>query len=56
MQNKVETAYRTLQATGQVFRYAVQTGKTLRDITTDLRGDLTTVLPNTWPHLLSLSK
>ena len=39
--NKVETAYRTLQATGQVFRYAVQTGRTLRDITTDLRGALT---------------
>lgn len=38
--NKVETAYRTLQATGQVFRYAVQTGRALRDITTDLRGAL----------------
>ena len=40
-QNKVETAYRTLQATGQVFRYAVQTGSALRDITSDLRGALT---------------
>ena len=39
--NKIETAYRTLQATGQVYRYAVQTGRALRDITTDLRGALT---------------
>jgi integrase len=39
--NKVETAYRTLQATGQMFRYAVQTGRVLRDVTADLRGALT---------------
>lgn len=53
MQNKVETAYRTLQATGQVFRYAVQTGKTLRDITTDLRGALT---PSVTKHMASFTE
>jgi len=53
MQNKVETAYRTLQATGQVFRYAVQTGKALRDITTDLRGALT---PSVTKHMASFTE
>ena len=38
--NKLETAARTLQATGQVFRYAVQTGRAIRDITADLKGAL----------------
>ncbi len=51
--NKVETAYRTLQATGQVFRYAVQTGRTLRDITTDLRGALT---PSLTKHMASFTE
>lgn len=51
--NKVETAYRTLQATGQVFRYAVQTGRTLRDITSDLRGALT---PSVTKHMPSLTE
>jgi integrase len=36
--NKLETAHRTLQAAGQVFRYAVQHGIALRDVTADLRG------------------
>ncbi|MEQ1739185.1 MAG: integrase arm-type DNA-binding domain-containing protein [Methyloglobulus sp.] len=36
----IETAHRTLQITGQVFRYAVATGKVDRDITPDLRGAL----------------
>jgi len=39
-QSKLETAHRTLQAIGQVFRYAVQYGKALRDVTSDLRGAL----------------
>ena len=39
-QNKLETAHRTLQAAGQVFRYAVQNGFTLRDVTADLKGAL----------------
>ena len=52
-QNKVETAYRTLQATGQVFRYAVQTGRALRDITSDLRGALT---PTVTKHMPSFTE
>jgi integrase len=51
--NKVETAYRTLQATGQVFRYAVQTGRALRDVTSDLRGALT---PSVTKHMASLTE
>lgn len=39
-QNKLETAHRTLQTAGQVFRYAVQTGRAIRDITADLKGAL----------------
>ena len=38
--NKLETAHRTLQATSQVFRYAVQTGRALRDPCVDLKGSL----------------
>lgn len=39
-QNKLETAHRALQVTGQVFRYAVQTGRAIRDVTSDLKGAL----------------
>lgn len=52
-QNKVETAYRTLQATGQVFRFAVQTGRALRDITGDLRGALA---PSVTKHMPSFTE
>ena len=38
--NILETAHRTLQTAGQVFRYAVQTGRALRDVTADLKGAL----------------
>jgi len=38
--NKLETAHRALQTAGQVFRYAVQTGRATRDITYDLKGAL----------------
>jgi integrase len=41
-QNKPETAHRTLQTAGQVFRYAVQNGMAVRDVTTDLKGALPT--------------
>lgn len=41
-QSKLETAHRALQAVGQVFRYAVQNGKALRDVTVDLKGALPT--------------
>ncbi|WP_446810144.1 tyrosine-type recombinase/integrase [Methylomonas sp. 2BW1-5-20] len=36
----IETAHRTLQICGQVFRYAVATGRAERDITQDLKGAL----------------
>jgi integrase len=52
-QNKVETAYRTLRAAGQVFRYAVQTGRVIRDITPDLRGALT---PSVTKHMPSFTE
>ena len=38
--NILETAHRTLQTAGQVFRYAVQTGRAIRDVTVDLKGAL----------------
>ena len=38
--NKLETAHRALQGVGQVFRYAVQTGRAIRDVTADLKGAL----------------
>lgn len=38
--NKLETAHRTLQAAGQVFRYGVQHGFTTSDVTADLKGAL----------------
>ncbi len=38
--NKLETAHRTLQASSQIFRHAVQTGRALRDPCVDLRGAL----------------
>lgn len=50
-QNKLETAHRALQATGQVFRYAVQNGKAIRDVTADLKGALP---PATVKHMASL--
>ena len=41
----LETAHRALQNCGQVFRYAVATGRTERDIAADLRGALPPVKP-----------
>ncbi len=40
---RIETAQRLKQRCGQVFRYAVATGRAERDPTADLRGALTTV-------------
>ena len=49
----LETAHRALGNCGQVFRYGVQTGKCLRDITYDLRG----ALPQpTTKHMASLTE
>lgn len=39
----IETAHRTLQNCGQVLRYAVATGRALRDFSVDLRGALSPV-------------
>lgn len=39
----VETAHRTLQNCGQVFRYAIATGRAERDPAADLRGALTPI-------------
>lgn len=36
----VETAHRTLQNCGQIFRYAIATGRAERDISADLKGAL----------------
>jgi integrase len=41
---KNETAHRTLQRCGQVFRYALATGRALRDPTGDLRGALAPIV------------
>lgn len=40
----IETAHRALQSCGQVFRYAIATGRAERDPTPDLRGALKPVL------------
>lgn len=50
--NILETAHRTLQTAGQVFRYAVQTGRAVRDVTADLKGALP---PTTVTHMASLT-
>lgn len=48
----VETAYRELRIAGQVFRYAVATGKAERDPSGDLKGALK---PHTSTHLASIT-
>jgi integrase len=52
-QNKLETAHRALQATSQVFRYAVQTGRAVRDVTVDLKGALP---PANTQHMAALTE
>jgi integrase len=51
--NKLETAHRTLQTAGQVFRYAVQTGRAVRDVTADLKGALP---PTTVKHMAAFTE
>jgi integrase len=51
--NKLETAHRALQTAGQVFRYAVQTGRAIRDITVDLKGALP---PTCIKHMAALTE
>ena len=47
----VETSHRALQNIGQIFRYAVATGRAERDPTGDLRGALSTVIHGHLPAL-----
>lgn len=47
----IETAHRALQACGQVFRYAVATGRATRDPSADLRGALKPVLVEHMPAI-----
>jgi len=49
----IETAHRTLQLCGQVFRYAVATSRVERDITPDLRGALP---PTKGEHFAAITK
>lgn len=48
-----DTAHRLHQTCGQVFRYAVASGRALRDVTSDLRGALR---PNRHTHFASLTE
>lgn len=48
----LETAHRALQTCGQVFRYAVQTGRAIRDVTADLKGALP---PTTTKHMAAFT-
>jgi integrase len=47
----IETAHRELQSVGQVFRYAVATGRAERDPTRDLRGALRPFLTRHMPAI-----
>ena len=49
----LETAHRVLQTCGQVFRYAVQTGRAERDPSGDLRGALPTAKPR---HMAAITE
>lgn len=52
----LETAHRALQNCGQVFRYAVQTGRAQRDPSGDLKGALAPWKPQHYPALTEPSK
>lgn len=47
-----ETAHRTKQLCGQVFRYAIATGRAERDISADLRGALAPITTSSHPALI----
>lgn len=51
-----ESAHRLKQTTGQVFRYAVATGRAQRDITPDLKGALATPKKNHFPAITEPAK
>jgi integrase len=52
----VESAHRARQHCGQVFRYAVSTGRANADVTRDLRGALTPSQPNIYPTITDPAK
>ena len=47
----IETAHRVAQNSGQIFRYAIATGRAERDISADLRGALTPWKPQHYPAI-----
>lgn len=49
----LESAHRLLQTCGQIFRYAVQTGRAVRDPSSDLRGALPSAKP---VHMASVTE
>ena len=52
LQGKYETAHRVHQICGQIFRFAIATGKAERDPAADLRGALVTPKPRRMPTIL----
>jgi integrase len=48
----LETAKRVKQICGQVFRYAVATGKASRDVSADLKGALAPPVPRNFPTIV----
>jgi integrase len=54
--NAIETAHRAHQNCGQVFRYAVATGRAKSDVTRDLRGSLTPWKPQHYASLTDPDK
>ncbi|WP_415860145.1 tyrosine-type recombinase/integrase [Neptunomonas qingdaonensis] len=52
----IESAHRIKQVTGQVFRYAVATGRAKRDITPDLKGALATHKTQHFPAITDPAK
>ncbi len=55
-QGKYETAHRVKQICGQIFRFAIATGKADRDPSADLKGALVTVKPRRMPTILDPEK
>jgi integrase len=51
-----ETAHRLRSESGQVFRYAIATGRAERDITADLRGALAPVRVTHHPAIIEPEK
>lgn len=47
----IDIAHRALQTCGQIFRFAIATGKATRDLSADLRGALTTRKKENYAHL-----